>query len=95
MEAVSYWLTKSLSDLNGTDPYIHSGMIQGVFRKMDNTLVRRERQPSVLQMWSTYREVKGKIPLISKRCGTQSVFQARAFEEISFATRIAAGGIIR
>ncbi len=36
-------------------------------------VVRRERQPSVLQMWSIYREVRGKIPAILKRCGTQSV----------------------
>jgi hypothetical protein len=95
MEAVNYRLAKSLSDLNGTDPYIHGGTIDGVFREMGNALVRRGRQPSVLQMWRIYREVRGKIPAILKRCGTPSVFQARVFEEISFASNVAASGIVR
>jgi hypothetical protein len=95
MEAVNYRLAKSLSDLNGTDPYIHGGTMEGVFREMGNALVRRRRQPSVLQMWSIYREVRGRIPVILERCGTQSVFQAKVFEEISFAASVAAGGIVR
>lgn len=95
MEAVNYRLAKSLSDLNGTDPYIHGGTIDGVFREMGNALVRRGRQPSVLQMWRIYREVRGKIPAILRRCGTRSVFQARVFEEISFAANVAASGIVR
>lgn len=94
MEAVNYRLAKSLSDLNGTDPYIHGGRIEGVFREMGNAFVRRKKS-SVPQMWSIYREVRGKIPAILRRCGTQSVFQARAFEEISFAANVAAGGIVR
>ena len=95
MESQNYRLAKSLSDLNGTDPYIHAGTIDGVFREMANALVRRGRQPSVLQMWAVYREVRGKIPAILQRCGTQTVFQARVFEELSFAANVAAGEIVR
>jgi hypothetical protein len=95
MEAMNYRLAKSLSDLNGTDPYIHGGTVDGVFREMGNALVRKGRQPSVVQMWSIYREVRGKIPAILRRCGTPSLFQARVFEEISFAANVAAGGIVR
>jgi hypothetical protein len=62
-----------------------------VFREMGNALVRKGRQPSVLQMWSIYREVRGKIPAILKRCGTPSVFQASVFEEISFAANVGQG----
>lgn len=95
MESLKYRLGKSLSDLNGTDPYIHGGTIEGVFREMGNAFVRRRRQPSVLQMWTIYREVRGKIPAILTRCGTRSVFEARVFEEISFAASVAADGIVR
>lgn len=95
MEAVNYRLSKSLSDLNGTDPYIHGGTIDGVFREMGNALVRKRRQPSVLQMWQIYREVRAKIPAILQRYGTRSVFQARGFEELSFAANVAASGIVR
>jgi len=45
-------------------------------------------------MWSIYREVRGKIPAILKRCGTRSVSEARVFEEISFAANLAAGGTL-
>jgi hypothetical protein len=46
-------------------------------------------------MWAVYREVRGKIPAILQRCGTQTVFQARVFEELSFAANVAAGEIVR
>ena len=95
MEAVQYRLAKSLSDLSGTDAYIHSGTIEGVFREMGNALVRKRRQPGVLEMWSIYRKVREEIPEILRRCGTQSVFGARAFREISFAANVAAVGIVR
>jgi hypothetical protein len=36
METQSYRLTKSLSDLNGTDVYIHNGTVEDVFREMGN-----------------------------------------------------------
>ena len=94
-EAVQYRLAKSLSDLSGTDAYIHSGTIEGVFREMGNALVRKRRQPGVLEMWRIYRKVREEIPEILRRCGTQSVFGARAFREISFAANVAAVGIVR
>lgn len=94
MEEISYRLAKSLSDLNGTDPYIHKGTVEGVFREMGNAFVRR-RGATVPQMWMLYREVRRQIPGILVRCGTRSVFEARAFEEISFAANVAARGIVR
>jgi hypothetical protein len=94
MEAVNRRLAKSLSDLNGTDPNIHDGTIQGVFREMGNAFVRRGGA-TVPQMWRLYREVRKQIPGILRRCGTQSVFETRAFEEISYAASVAAGRIVR
>ena len=94
METMNYRLAKSLSDLNGTDPYIHEGTVQGVFREMGNAFVRRQGA-TIPQMWRLYREVRKQIPRILKRCGTQSVFEARAFEEISYAANVAVGRILR
>lgn len=94
MEAENYRLEKSLSDLNGTDPYIHGATIDGVFREIGNAFVRRGMQPSVPQMWIIYRHVRGGVPEILRRCGARSVFQARAFKEISIAASAAAGGIV-
>ncbi len=95
VEAVNYRLAKSLSDLNGTDPYIHGGTIEGVFREMGNAFMRPGKQPSVQQMWRIYREVKGRIPAILRQCGTRSMFEARVFSEISVVASAAAAGVVR
>lgn len=94
METVNYRLAKSLSDLNGSDPYVHGGTMQGVFRELCSAFVRPGMQPSVPQMWKIYREVREKIPTILKRCGTNNVFQARPFQEISVAASAASQGIV-
>ena len=93
MEAMKYRLEKSLSDLNGTDVYIHGGTIKGVLREMGNAFVRRKKS-SVPQMWEIYREVRKQIPTILVRCGAGSVFEARAFREISLAANVAAEKIV-
>ncbi len=46
LEAKSRRLQKSLSDLGGTDVYIHGGKPQGVFRELCNALVRTGHQPT-------------------------------------------------
>ena len=94
MEAMNRRLAKSLSDLNGTDPQIHEGKIEGVLREMGNAFVRRQGA-TVPEMWRVYREVRKQIPAILERCGAQSVFGARAFAEISYAASVAARRIVR
>jgi len=94
MEAMNYRLAKSLSDLNGTDPYIHKGTVEGVFREMGNAFVR-QRGATVPQMWTFYRQVRKQVPGILQRCGTQSVFEARVFEEISYAASVAVRKIVQ
>ncbi|HEV2385710.1 MAG TPA: hypothetical protein VGS20_00505 [Candidatus Acidoferrales bacterium] len=81
-EAINRRLSKSLSDLNGTDPYVHDARIGGVFRELCNCFVRRRRQPSVQQMRRIYREVRRALPEILRRAGTRSSYQTRVFKEI-------------
>jgi len=95
MESVAYRLAKSLSDLNGTDPYVHGGTIEGVFREMGNAFVRPGLQPSVRQMWAIYREMKRKLPSILSHSGAHSAFEARVFREISVTASAAASAIVR
>jgi len=94
METETYRLAKSLSDLNGTDPYIHGGTIKGVFREMGNAFERPGKQPTVQQMWRIYREVREKVPTILKQYGAKSVFEARVFKELSSAASTAAARIV-
>jgi len=93
-EAKNHRLAKSLSDLNGTDPYIHNGEATGVFRELCNAFVRAGRQPSVHQMRSILHTLKGGLPDIQSRTGAQSVFEARVFREICVAAKAAADRIV-
>jgi hypothetical protein len=94
MESLGYRLTKSLSDLNGTDPHIHDGTIWGVFRELGNAFERPGKQASVQQMWRIYREVREGVPAILKRRGARSVFEAGVFRDISLVASAAAARIV-
>ena len=81
-ESVGRRVSKSLSDLDGTDPYIHDGRPKGVFRELGNALVRSADQPTVQQMNTVYRNIKTASPLIVKNAGAKSLFEARVFRQI-------------
>src|SRR5271154_2315090 len=81
-ESKAWRLSKSLSDLDGTDAYIHSGTMTGVFRELCNAFVEAERKPTVQQMRKINRNVTKNLPAILKQAGTKSIFSARAFKDI-------------
>ena len=54
-EAKPFRLKKSLTDLDGTDPYIHDGTVLGLFRELGNAFVRSRNQPTVDEMLKIYR----------------------------------------
>src|SRR5258708_34603297 len=63
-ESVNWRIQKSLSDLNGTDPYIHDGTVEGVFRELAKAFVRADRQPSVREMRLLYDGLSPVMPRI-------------------------------
>jgi hypothetical protein len=75
-------LAKSLSDLNGTDPYIHGSTVTGVFRELCSAFVRPGRQPSIWEMRRVYWDVRESLPEILKRAGPKSIYSARVFKDI-------------
>ncbi len=81
-ESMNFRLAKSLSDLNGTDPYIHGGTVGGVFTELRNMFVRSDRQPSVQQMWVIYREMSTRLPIILQQAGSFSLYSARVFKDL-------------
>lgn len=76
-------LSKSLSDLNGTDPYIHDGSAEGVFRELTNALVSSRHQPTVAEMDRIYRRLLVAAPRIMKDAGTDSLLGARVFRDLA------------
>ena len=83
-------LDKSLSDLNGTDPHIHDGEPEGVLRALTNALVRRRHRPTVAELSAVYRDVRRAARVVRRDLRTQSLFEARSFDELVMAGRISA-----
>jgi hypothetical protein len=94
-ETKRYRLAKSLSDLNGTDPYIHNGKVAGVFQAFGNAFVRPGSQPSVGQMKQILQQIKKNLPTILKDSGARSVYEARVFKEICVVASAAADKILK
>ncbi len=83
-------LSKSLSDLDGTDVYVHGGTLNGLFGQMADAFVRADRQPTVAQMWTIYRKIRVWLPEVLKGSGADTVFRARPFSDLStFASAVA------
>lgn len=85
-ESKRHRCTKSLSDLNGTDVFIHEGTIRGVFRELCNAFasVKVRPQPSVQQMWRVYRVLRNNLPRIMDNTAAGSPFGARVFKDLCF-----------
>lgn len=89
-ESTPWRVQKSLSDLNGTDPYIHNDTVNGVFRELAKAFVRIGRQPSVKQMHRLYDRLTMNLPRILTDAAATDPFSARAFSDIVVFTTILA-----
>jgi hypothetical protein len=80
-ETVHRRVSKSLSDLSGTDPNIHHGTVEGVMRELCNAFVRHSQQErySVPAMMKTYRAASLLVEDIKRKTRAQSIFEARVF----------------
>jgi hypothetical protein len=81
-ESKNWRIQKSLSDLNGTDPYIHNGTVEGVFRELAKAFIREDRQPSVRQMQGLFDGLSPVLPRILTDAAASDPFNARAFKDI-------------
>ena len=84
-EAKAHRLQKSLSDLNGTDPYIHHCRPREVLHQLTNVLVRERHRPSVRELEAILRELKKAAARIKAELRTKSLFTARAFADLVLA----------
>ncbi len=84
-EAAERRLAKSLSDLDGTDPYIHGGTVSGVMREVCNAFLSPGEKPTVPQMMRMYRELRRNSQRILQDAGAHSIFTARVFSDLCLA----------
>jgi len=81
-EAKAHRIEKSLSDLGGTDVYIHRGSANGLFAELTNAFARTRRQPSVRQMKIIFGALRAELPKLMRDAGTKSPFKARVFDTL-------------
>jgi hypothetical protein len=89
-ESTPLRLKKSMSDLDGTDPYIHSGEAKGVFSELRNAFVHRDA-PTVQEMMNAYRLVESNVERILTAAGTRKLYVASVFRELCYVALDAAG----
>lgn len=88
-ESVRRRINKSLSDLDGTDAYIHNGTIAGVFREVSNAFVGSVRQPTVTEMRRIYRIMRGQFRDVLQKAGARNAFNARVFRDLCVVASLA------
>jgi hypothetical protein len=81
-ESRTHRLSKSLSDLNGTDPYIHEGTVRGVLRGLMNALTRTTHRPELTELDAIYGDLRKAARRIRSERGG-SLFEARAFQDLA------------
>lgn len=82
LESKSHRLAKSLSDLGGTDIYVHNATPEGVFRELGNAFVRLKKAPTVPDLQFTFDSLKAGVPDIVARAAARSIFEARVFKDL-------------
>jgi hypothetical protein len=92
-EAMDRRLSKSLSDLGGSDPHIHHGTIEGVMRGISNIFIRgaSSGHNSVPEMMRTYRALSRSVEDIKRQAGAKSLYEARVFGLLCTAATKAVG----
>ena len=81
-ESQPHRIKKSLSDIDGTDVYIHNGTVRGVFRELCNAFVRNRRQPTVAEMMRIYRILRENFQNTLQAAGQKNPFNARVFRDL-------------
>jgi len=79
-EARPFRVQRTLSDLSGTDAYIHRGGSHGLLVALSDALVRATRQPTFDQLDQTYRFLRDRSDGIRRIYGT--LYGARAFRHL-------------
>ena len=93
LEEVAFRLTKSLSDLNGTDPLIHHGDPDDVLKALSNALYRDAKSPTFIELKTIYQDLIEAASAFRAE-GVRSVFETRAFKSLVLAAQSSAQKVV-
>jgi hypothetical protein len=75
-------LKKSLSDLDGTDPYVHGGDADGVIRALANALSRARNRPKLSELRQIHRDLRSAARKLKGELHGGSLFEAAPFKDL-------------
>jgi hypothetical protein len=81
-ESSRHRIKKSLSDLDGTDPFIYKPAPEGILREIRNALSRHSMRPTAQDMQNIFGVLTQEVPRILKNAGAFTVFEARPFADL-------------
>jgi|SRR5712692_5255710 len=81
-ESKSFRVLKSLSDINGTEVYVHGGRPTGLFRQLTNALARSQHRPTVRELQAIYRDLRKAAVSIRRDFAASTLFDTRPFLEL-------------
>jgi len=81
-ESHSNRLKKSLSDLDGTDPYVHEGAADGVVRALANAMSRARNRPQLSELREIHRDLKSAARKLKRELRGGSLFEAAPFKDL-------------
>jgi hypothetical protein len=84
LESHPHRLNKSLSDLDGTDLYIHDNKPEGMLRALMNALVQFRDPPALTELRSILRKLRTAALKMKEDLGDAPLFEAHAFKELVF-----------
>ncbi len=96
LEEMDYRLQKSLSDLNGHDPFIHNGTAEVLLMKLTDIFPGGRNQPDPIQLLSLYRKVRVAASKLKQAYGN-NLFSPSCFRKLIYMSQVAArrAGYIR
>jgi hypothetical protein len=89
-ESKRFRVLKSLSDINGTEVYIHAGSPVGLLRELTNALARSQHRPTVRELQAVYRDLRRTAVNLKRELATETLFDTRPFLDLVLAGNISA-----
>lgn len=90
LETVPYRVQKTLSDLNGFDPFIHGATPDGVLHAVANAFHQRGGAPSMVQLKQLLAVIRTTARALKAQDGSRSLFTRRLFGQLVVAAQKAA-----
>jgi hypothetical protein len=87
LEEKSFRLQKSLSDLNGIDPFIHHARPIEVLTQICNIFTHVGGQPSMPRIWQAYCDLETLVPELKRESGATSVYEPRIYNALVLAAQ--------